>query len=190
MNIITHALIGWCAGNRFSRNINEVAVIAAASVVPDIDGFGAVADMVRGGEAELFLQFHHKFGHCLTFCLAMVAVVYLWRKNARIALWCAGIFHLHLLGDIIGARGPDGYQWPVYYFYRFCEAGITWSGQLEINAWPNLVLTMLLVLVFLYQSARSGFSPIRFLSVSADEQFVATLQKRLAIKTEQENGID
>ena len=47
-------------------------------------------------------------------------------------------FHLHLLGDIIGAKGPEGYQWPIPYFQPFSNSlQITWEGQWAINAWPN-----------------------------------------------------
>lgn len=187
MNIITHALIGWCAGNRISRQPAEVAVVAAASLVPDIDAAGALVDLVRGGEAELFSAFHHKFGHCLPFCLLLTIFVWRWRKNASLALWCAALFHLHLLGDIVGARGPDGYQWPIYYFFPFSEYALVWSSQWEINAWPNLVLTVLLIFLFLRQVAVAGFSPLVFLSRTADEKLVMTLRRRF--KTPDQAGV-
>ncbi|MDD3147846.1 MAG: metal-dependent hydrolase [Candidatus Riflebacteria bacterium] len=178
MNIITHALIGWCAGQRFSRHLPEVAIITVASVIPDIDAAGAVIDLARGGEAELFSAFHHKFGHCLLFYLGLLLLVHLLRKNARLTLWCALIFHLHLLCDVIGARGPDGYQWPVYYLFPFSDYGLSWSYQWEINAWPNILLTLWLLYLFLRQSAQMGFSPLSLLSSSVDDHFVHTLQKR------------
>lgn len=178
MNIITHALIGWCVGQRISRQLGDVAAVTLASIIPDVDGLGAIVDVVKGGEAELFSQFHHKIGHCLPFCLLLLAVIHLWRKNARVTLWCAGLFHLHLLCDIVGARGPDGYQWPVHYFYPFSETGIVWAHQWEINAWPNIVLTVLLLFMLLKQAADSGFSPLALLSRSADSQLVKTLQNR------------
>ncbi len=33
--------------------------------------------------------------------------------EARIPLLVLFSFHLHLLGDLVGARGPDGDQWPI-----------------------------------------------------------------------------
>ncbi len=181
MNLITHALIGWCAGLRPGRPRAEVTAIAAASVIPDIDAFGALIDLARGGEAEWFTAYHHKFGHCLPFCLLLVVLAWLWRKNARLCLWIAGVFHLHLLCDLIGARGPDGYQWPVYYLFPFSDHGLVWAHQWEINAWPNILLTVLLILVFLRQTASYGYSPLSLLSESADRHFVETLQKRFGI---------
>ena len=178
MNIITHALIGWCAGNRISRQPADVALVTAASLVPDIDAAGALVDLIRGGEAELFSAFHHKFGHCLLFCLLLAFLVWRWRKSARLALWCAALFHLHLLGDVVGARGPDGFQWPIYYFFPFSEYSLVWSYQWEINAWPNLVLTVFLIFLFLWQVAVAGFSPLFFFSRTADEKLVLTLRQR------------
>lgn len=182
MNIITHALIGWCAGSRYSRNLSEVAAVTVASLIPDIDGLGALVDIYRGGEAELFTEYHHKFGHCLPFGLALsIAVFFLFRKNARLALLCFMIFHLHLLCDVVGAMGPDGYNWPVYYFYPFSDYGLTWSGQWPINGWQNILLTLVLLADFLYRSAAMGFSPISLVSVRADAAFVSTVQNRLGI---------
>lgn len=179
MNIITHALMGWSAGVRLGQHGKDMALLAMASMIPDIDGVGAVIDIVNGGEAEFFTQYHHKFGHSILFCLLLMPVVYwLSRKNLRLTAWFAGIFHLHLVCDIIGARGPDGYQWPLYYLWPFSEAGITWSGQWYINAWPNILLTVLLIFDFLKQSARVGFTPLFLVSRGADYVLVNTLQKR------------
>lgn len=41
-----------------------------------------------------------------------------------------GNFHVHLFEDVIGARGPEGYQWPIPYLSPFPHAAdITWSHQ-------------------------------------------------------------
>ncbi|PKL49580.1 MAG: metal-dependent hydrolase [Candidatus Riflebacteria bacterium HGW-Riflebacteria-2] len=187
MNIITHFFIGWNAGLRFSRQMRDTVLLTAASTIPDIDGVGAVVDLIRGGEAEFFSAWHHKFGHCGLFCLLLVPAVYLLsRRNWRLTAWFVAIFHLHLLCDVIGARGPDGYQWPVYYLWPFSDAGLTWSGQWHINAWPNIVLTCLLLADFLRQSARAGFTPLRIVSRGADCVLVATLQNRFGGQNEPE----
>ncbi len=173
--------MGWCIGQRYSRRLSEVTVVAAASIIPDADAFGAVIDVLRGGEAELFSAYHHKFGHCLPFCLLLLLLVHFLWKSGRLTMWFAGVFHLHLLCDLIGARGPDGYQWPIYYFFPFSDVGMTWQYQWEINAWPNIVLTMWLIYLFLKQSARSGLSPLSLFSRAADQKFVKTLQQRFKI---------
>jgi hypothetical protein len=186
MNVVTHFLIGWNAGLRLGRTARATALIAAVSVIPDIDGLGAVVDVIRGGEAEMFLEYHHKFGHCALFGLLMLPLIYLLGKRSlKLALSGFLIFHLHLLCDIVGARGPDGYQWPLYYFWPFSDVGITWSGQWQINAWPNILLTCLLIVDFLRQSAKKGFTPFCFVSRGAESVLVETLQRRLGGPDEQ-----
>lgn len=178
MNIITHALTGWVAGQHMTRRIDEMAIITVASVIADIDAFGAVIDVIRGGEAEMFSLYHHKFGHCLVFCLFLLALIQMRWKKAGLTLCCAAVFHLHLLCDILGARGPDDYQWPIYYFYPFSDTGIVWRHQWEINAWPNIVFTIVLMCLFLKRCAVQKFSPLALLFPAADEKFVKTLRAR------------
>ena len=44
-------------------------------------------------------------------------------------------FHLHLLCDLIGARGPDGDQWPIPYLKPFSNSvQLAWHGQWALNA--------------------------------------------------------
>jgi len=186
MNIITHALIGWSAGVRLSQQGKDIALVTAASMIPDVDGVGAVIDIFNGGAAEYFTQYHHKFGHCFLFCLLLMPIVYwLSHRNLRLSAWFVGIFHLHLICDIIGARGPDGYQWPIYYLWPFSEAGIAWSGQWYINAWPNILLTCMLIFDFLRQAALIGFSPLFLVSRGADSILINTLRERLGKHNEQ-----
>jgi inner membrane protein len=73
-------------------------------------------------------------------------------------------FHLHLLCDLIGARGPDGYQWPIPYLSPISNAlQLTWHGQWELNAWQNFVITGLLLVATLWIARRYGSSPVEML---------------------------
>ncbi len=186
MNIITHFFIGWNIGVRLSHQARDVALITAASVIPDVDGLGALIDVINGGEARFFSEYHHKFGHCALFCLLLLPLVFwLSQRSWRLTSWFVVIFHLHLFCDIIGARGPDGYQWPVYYLWPFSQTEFAWAGQWQINAWPNIVLTCLLIIDFLRQSAFAGFTPLFFVSRGADNVLVKTLQNRFGGRNEQ-----
>jgi len=40
----------------------------------------------------------------------------------KVALLAFVSFHLHLAEDILGSRGPDGYQWPIRYLKPFSQA--------------------------------------------------------------------
>ncbi|MEW6710861.1 MAG: metal-dependent hydrolase [Candidatus Riflebacteria bacterium] len=181
MNIITHALAGWCIGRAVSERPRDAVVLFAASTIPDLDAVGALLDLYRGGEAIWFTALHHKFGHNIFFCLALLPLVWLFCRRPVMLAWWVVVFHFHLFCDVIGAMGPDGYQWPIYYLYPFSDYGLVWSGQWQINAWPNIAFTVFLLIVFIYQSARTSFSPIGLLSAGADRAFVETLRKRLGM---------
>ena len=51
--------------------------------------------------------------------------------------------HLHILCDVIGSKGPDGYHWPIFYFYPLdSEIALSWQYQWELNAWPNMLIML------------------------------------------------
>ena len=91
-------------------------------------------------------------------------------------------FHIHLFEDLLGSRGPEGYQWPIRYltpFSRACQ--LTWRGQWTLNAWPNFAITIGLLLATFYLAWSRGFSPLEMVSLKADVAFVAALRKRIPV---------
>ena len=92
---------------------------------------------------------------------------------------CACKLLLHLFEDVMGSRGPDGYQWPIPYLAPFSPAlRLTWSGQWNLNAWPNIILTFLLLMVTFWLAWRRGFSPLEMISSKADSVLVGALRRR------------
>jgi len=92
-------------------------------------------------------------------------------------------FHLHLLSDLVGARGPDGDQWPIPYLLLFSKhMQLAWSGQWALNAWPNMVITAGLIGVMLILARQRGFSPLEMVSSRADALFVRALRTRFPLK--------
>ena len=87
----------------------ERALVALAGVAPDVDGLGLVVDVLTAHSAnptELWGRFHHVLGHNLGFGLALSCVAWmLARRRIRTALLVLLSFHLHLIGDLVGARG-------------------------------------------------------------------------------------
>jgi inner membrane protein len=66
-------------------------------------------------------------------------------------------FHLHLLCDILGSKGPDGYQWPIPYLKPFSDVWqLSWAGQWQLNAWQNIAITSVAILFILYQAFKRG----------------------------------
>jgi hypothetical protein len=94
-------------------------------------------------------------------------------------------FHLHLIEDLAGSRGPDRYQWPIPYLKPFSTAfELTWQGQWGLNAWQNVVITSALLLITFWLAWRKGFSPLEMVSPKADAVFVATLRNRFPKRAE------
>jgi len=185
MSPATHFLTGWVLANTVSLSRRERALVTLACIVPDVDGLGIIAEFLTRNSRhplEWFSTFHHSL-HSLPFALVVTAVAFAlaterW-KTAGLAFLS---FHIHLLEDLLGSRGPDGYQWPIPYFTPFSRTTeLTWHGQWALNAWPNFALTILLLLVTLYLAWRRGFSPLEMVSLRADAIFVEALRKRVAI---------
>lgn len=88
-------------------------------------------------------------------------------------------FSLHLLFDLAGSRGADGYQWPLPVLWPFSTRWqLVWSGQWQLSAWPNTAITIALVLATVVLAWRAGYSPVAVVSRKADAAFVAALRAR------------
>jgi len=185
VNPIEHLFIGWTAANVVPLSRRDRALVTLASIIPDLDGFGLVPELVtRGTKHEVFwwTDYHHILCHNIGFvtvCTALAALVATRGERAKTALLVAISFHLHLLGDVIGARGPDGYQWPIPYLLPFSNAWQwAWSGQWALNAWQNFVI-MFGCFAFTFWCARKhGRSPLELISLRADAAFVAAVRQR------------
>ena len=183
MNPVTHLLVGWTVANTTTLTPRERALVAIAGIVPDVDGFGMVTDLLtRNSEhpLELWGKFHHVLAHNLGFGLGVgVAAFALSRRRWVTASLALLSFHLHLAGDLVGARGPDGDQWPIPYLSPYSQDWqLTWTGQWPLNAWPNFVITGALLLLAFYLAWRCAVSPLELVSSRADAAFVKTLRGR------------
>src|SRR5215469_8421279 len=113
MSPITHFFMGWVVANAApSLNKRERAMVTWASVVPDVDGLGIVAEKLTQNSAHplnWWSEYHHVLGHNIEFALivTVLAAIFAERKVTT-ALLVFLSFHLHLIGDLVGARGPDG----------------------------------------------------------------------------------
>ena len=88
-------------------------------------------------------------------------------------------FDLHLFEDVLGSRGPDGFQWPIPYLQPFSSSlQFTWRGEWGLNAWPNVAVTIALLFLTLWLAWRQGFSPLEMVSAKADASLVTTLRQR------------
>ena len=189
MSPLTHFFISWSIANTGRLSRKDRLLITAAGVAPDADGLGIVADFLTKNTAtplNWWDEFHHVFGHCLGFGLCAAILAYSLGTRRRPAAFLAlSAVHLHLLGDLVGARGPDGYQWPIPYLLPFSNSiQLVWQGQWALNAWPNFIITALAVLLSFYLAWQRGFSFMGLFSQKADRKFVAVLRSRFGLPKE------
>lgn len=236
MSPVTHFFAGWLlasispTGQPMSLTRREKALVVAAAVAPDIDGFGIIPELLTRNTSHpllWFSQYHHSL-HTLAFavfCSIVAFVIARWpapsasgpahgissrkrlapnsafaptsdliatashltsgspQPHAWLTAWLVFLsFHLHLLFDLIGARGPEGYQWPIPYLKPFSNAlQLTWQGQWALNAWQNFVITGLFLMATLWIAWKHGSSPLELISPHANRAFTQTLRHRFVV---------
>lgn len=184
MHPSTHLLLGWLtaeAGGLDTRR--DRALVAVAGIIPDVDGVGMIAEVATRGTDHPLLwwsNYHHLLAHNALFGIAYTAAsLAIATKRWRTSLLVLLSFHLHLLGDIVGARGPDGDQWPIPYLWPFSDTWqLAWKGQWALNAWPNMLLTAIALGAMFYLAWDRGRSPLELVSRRLDAGLVGTLRRR------------
>ncbi len=189
MSPITHFFMGWAVASTVpSFSKRERAFVTLASVVPDIDGLGIIAEKLTQNSSHplnWWSEYHHILGHNIGFALlvSVMAAVFAQQK-LKVLLLAFLSFHFHLLGDLVGARGPDGDQWPIPYLLPFSNhLQLTWSRQWALKAWPNMAITAVLIATTVVFARARGFSPLEMFSTRADSVFVRVLRIRFPLKT-------
>jgi inner membrane protein len=184
MSPVTHFLTGWVFANCFRLQRKERDIVTLACVAPDVDGLGILPELLTRNSAHPLMWFslyHHSL-HNLAFALVVAAVAF--ALAAQKSKWKTGLLallscHLHLFEDVLGSRGPEGYQWPIPYLAPFSSAlQLTWHGQWGLNAWQNIAITIVLLLITFWLAWRRGFSPLEMISAKADAAFVVVLRQR------------
>lgn len=183
MHVVTHLLAGWALAEQTKLEKRDKAIVAWASVAPDLDGFGLPIDWTTralGDGTTLYETYHHVAGHGLPAAtlFTLLCLPFLKRKPLAAAIVFVS-FHLHLLFDLAGSGGgTPGDIWPLHYWWPFSDALIAWSGQWPLTSWQNTTLTVALLLYALYGAVRYGTSPLGLFSSRADAALVQALRNR------------
>jgi inner membrane protein len=210
---VTHFLAGWLLAEMpsvakpavFTRR--DKALVVAAAVAPDLDGLGVIPELLTRSWSHPLLWFsdYHHALHTLTFALVCALAAFLLAgpldrvargaespgRIVRNRPWMTALlvflsFHLHSLCDLVGARGPDGYQWPIPYLKPYSDAmQLTWSGQWALNGWQNFVITGMLLLATFWIALRKGSSPVELVSIPASRALIETLRNRFPSRRHQ-----
>jgi len=185
MSPITHLLASWLVAVHTTDNPRDCRLVALAGLAPDLDGLGLVLDMagnvIRHTDSFYYYQmYHHSLLHGLPGALVTAGLLaVLARRRARVFLLGLIAFHLHLICDLLGSRGPEfGDFWPIYYLAPVANHPMwLWRGQWRLDGWQNQLITLgLLVWMFAFALKR-GQSVVSVFSQRADAVFVQTLRK-------------
>lgn len=186
MHPVTHLLLSWTVADAVRLQPRDRSLVVWCGVLPDLDGLGVVADISNAffnptSTTSYYHQFHHFLCHGLLAALLIPVVLGWWaRERGRVWWWGLLVFHLHLLCDLAGSRGPSPTDlWPIYYLAPLSRHPmLVWNGQWRLDGWPNLALTILLLVWVIVRAMRCGCSPLGLFNAKADQAVVATLRRR------------
>jgi hypothetical protein len=186
MHPISHVFLGWSVATATPLNQRDRTLVTLAGILPDIDGLGIVVELATWNSNNVlwwYHDYHYLVAHNLL-CALMSAGLCLRFATQR---WKTALIvflsvHVHLLADLVGSGADDGYQWPIAYFFPLTKWTLTWKGQWELTAWPNVVITMLCIAHMFWGAWTNGCSPLEIISKRANTIFVETLRNRFPSK--------
>ena len=127
-----------------------------------------------------YQNYHHYLTHGWPAAIAFTAILTCFaRRHLRTAILCLLVFHLHLLCDLVGSRGPTPADiWPIYYGEPlFHRPVFLWHGQWSLDGWQNQILFAVLLLTELWLATRRGYSFVEIFNRKLDKIFVEVLKK-------------
>lgn len=178
-------------------NPRDRKLVTLAGVIPDADGLGLLVDWANAalsGEAATYAcyqNYHHLLLHGWPGALGVAAILTCFaNKRWRTFPVCLLVFHLHLVCDLIGSRGPSpGDLWPISYSEPLFRHPIwLWRGQWKLDGWHNQSIFLALFGLSLWVATNRGCSFVELFSRKADAVFVATLRKWRAALAARRSG--
>ena len=180
----THLLASWIIAAKTTDNARDCRLVALAGILPDADGLGLIADALNGWlggkQTQYYAHYHHYLLHgALGGILIAILMASFARHRWRVALLTLLVFHLHLLCDFVGSRGPAPEDlWPIFYLGPFDKDPMwVWKGQWRLDGWFNRYLSVALFLWALWLPLRLGYSVVGVFNRRADQVFVGVLRK-------------
>ena len=194
MSPVTHLILSWVVAAKTTDNARDCRLVTLAGVAPDLDGLGLVLDMIRnaatGGEQfPLYQNYHHYLLHGIAggVGVALLAAC-LAKRRWRVLALALAVFHLHLLCDFVGSRGPSPEDlWPIFYLGPFDKDPMwMWKGQWRLDGWQNQLISVGMLGWAMAIAWRKGESFVGVFSRRFDAHFVRVLREwtgRLAKRT-------
>lgn len=180
----THLLASWIIGAKATNNERDCRLVALAGVLPDADGLGLLVDWANQAlghrETEFYGTYHHYLLHGAFGAVLIAGILTCFaRQRGRVALLTLLTFHLHLLCDFVGSRGPSPSDlWPIIYLAPFRLHPVwMWRGQWRLDGWFNRYFTVALFLWALWLATERGYSFVGVFSTRVDAVFTGVLRK-------------
>ena len=180
----TYLLASWIIAAKTTDNPRDCRLVTLAGILPDVDGLGLFVDFVTEvlgvKQTHLYGEYHHYLLHGALGSILITALVTCFaRHRLRVALLALLVFHLHLVLDFVGSRGPSPADlWPIYYLGPFTQNPM-WvcKGQLRLDGWFNRYFSAALFLWSLWLAVTLGHSLLGVFSQRADRVFIGVLPK-------------
>ena len=182
MSPVTHLFASWIVAVKTTDNVRDCRLVTLAGVVPDFDGLGLVVDLgarALGHETFFWDRYHHVlfhggFGAALTAGLFALCA----RRKLRVGILALLTFHLHLLCDFLGSRGPSPQDlWPIVYFGPFLsQPAWVWTSQWSLDSWQNKTFSVALLLWIFQIAVTRNTSIVGIFHQKADTIVVQILQ--------------
>lgn len=184
MNPETHLLASWIIGAKTTNNERDCRLVALAGILPDADGLGLLADGLArafgSNKTFFYLDYHHYLLHGALGAILITGFLLLFaRQKWRVAFLCLAVFHLHLLCDFVGSRGPSAADlWPIFYLGPFTKDPMwIWKSQWPLDHWLNRYLSVALLAYAFWLAVKLGHSFVGVFSPRLDRVFVRVLRK-------------
>lgn len=184
MSPATHLLASWIVAAKTTDNPRDCRLVTLAGVMPDLDGLGLLVDAanraLRHHQICFYQLYHHYLLHGVFGGFLITGILTLFaRRRWRVALLALLVFHLHLVCDFVGSRGPAPEDlWPIFYFGPFGKSPMwVWKGQWRLEGWQNRLISVTLFAWALWLPVRLGHSVVGVFNRRADRTFVAILRK-------------
>jgi hypothetical protein len=183
MSPVTHLFVSWVIAAKTTDNPRDCRLVTLAGILPDVDGLGGIVDAVSRAsghrETLVYEHYHHFLLHGIFGGVVISALLACFaRRHWRVALLALLIFHVHLLCDLVGSRGPDPVDlWPIFYLGPFSKNVMwIWKGQWPLDAWPNRILSVAMFVWSLRLAVQLGYSFVDVFSRRLDDIFVGVLR--------------
>ena len=140
-------------------------------MLPDFDGLGILIDV------KYYHKFHHVIGHNFLVGVILAAALVFISGGQRLKWFLIyfGIFHVHLVLDLLGS-GPG---WGLYYLWPFSMSYYESPYVWELQSWQNGVAMYFILIWVIVLYNKTSRTPLEVISVSMDQKFAAKIEAYL-----------